>query len=209
MRTGALAVAAGLVFAVACDSDEAGEPESSTPNLSEKIAAPGEPPTVPPAKVEGQRDRPPEPVVITSGETALGRPYEFVLYGTTNGPCLMTLYPRGDRASEGGGACGPGLIPASVDVVSPRGSSSSRESSIWGFVDAGVEAVEVTYGDESTAEASVGMIPRSALRQAGGKEPTGMFIAWFPESQPPAKATVTAVDEDGNELGSAEYVSAF
>jgi hypothetical protein len=197
-----------LAFAASCDSDETGDSEPSTPSLNEKIAAPGQPPTVPPAKVEGQRARPPEPVVITSGETALGRPYELVLYGTTRGPCLMTLYPRGDTASEGGGACGSGLIPASVDVVSPRGSSSSRESSISGFVDAGVENVEVTYGDGSTAETSVGMIPKGASRQAGGKEPIGMFIAWFPDSQPPAKATITAVDEDGNELGSAEYVSA-
>ena len=198
--------AAGVMLG--CDSGETTDGEGSA-----GIEIPVEPPSrerAPfPTPTEGRPFAPPPPTVLVSGVTAEGRDSDWVLYGTSKGPCVIKFYPE-PRNGEGGGACGEGVIPDRVAGGIDDWGYSSDEGvgSATGFIGPGVDSVRVEFDgvDEVTDEmVAAAWIRPDALQATRSRPPTGFFAAWLPDGVSPDDVTVTALDDQGDEVGATSW----
>jgi len=156
--------------------------------------------------VEGRKLEPPSPTILLSGETAAGRGFDYVLYGTDEGPWLVTMY-RGPHPHEGGGAGGEWLLRGRASGAI-EGFSSSADS-VGGFIGPGVDAIRVDYGP-GAGEVTDGMVAAAwiappLLRRAGSHPPLGIFIAQLPDGVGPADVTATALDDRGDSMGTTTW----
>lgn len=206
-------IALSAAVALGCGGGSDDEPAGGAAREDAEQLQPaevGDPPTVPPAPVEGVDARPPRPTVIASGQTARGDPFELVLYGTSRGPCISTLYPA-RRSFEGGGRCGEGiLLPLSAPIQSVGSSSTDQNVvEVDGFVGPDVDSVQLSFeleGETKTLDAVTEQLAPELIRKAGGEEPLGVFIAFLPgDGVSEADVTATAYDSDGDPLGTATW----
>jgi hypothetical protein len=169
----------------------------------------GDPPTLPPARVEGVDPRPPRATVIASGQTARGDPFEVVLYGTTRGLCISTLLPA--RNSDAGAACGQGILPGLSSPIMATGSATfgRNENEVSGFVSPEVDSVGLSFeleGETQTLDAVTEQLPQELLKETGAKRPLGVFVAFLPQGVTEGDVTATAYDSDGRALGTATWL---
>jgi hypothetical protein len=200
-------IAAGLI-AAGCGSDDETDTTAGEGSQQPAVHADvGEAPSRPVDPVEGVTAKPPDPVVVVAGETQRGDGFELVLYGSSEGPCLGLVYPqRGAGGGSGGGGCGEGLLDVARGAISGSGSGrSGEEYYVQGFTNADVESVVVSLPDGSELDADIGAIPARALRQAGGRPGTKMFVAYLPVGQSPGGVRAEAFDASGMSLGTTAW----
>jgi hypothetical protein len=169
----------------------------------------GDPPTLPPARFEGEVRRPPRPTVIASGQTARGDPFEVVLYGTTGGLCISTLLPA-RKLPDAGAACGERILPRLSTPIFATGSATlgRNEHEVSGFVSPDVDSVVLSFELEDktqTLDAVTEQLPQELLEETGAKRPLGVFVAFLSEGVTERDVTATAYDSDGNALGTATW----
>jgi hypothetical protein len=191
------------------DSDENAGRETPERGGHTEAAEVGDAPTVRLARVEGIHARPPRPTVIASGQTARGDPFEFVLYGTTKGTCLVTVLPA-RRFPGDGGACGRQILPPSSMSITAMGSSTvgRNEHEVNGFVSRDVASVELSFereGETEALDATTEQLPRELLQKSGARGPIGVFVAFLPEGVTEDDVTATAYDAGGSSLGTATW----
>jgi hypothetical protein len=185
--------------------DDGADASAAPPPTPENVASVGDAPTFPPAPVEGDEWRPPDPTVIAAGATADGEPFELIVYGTADrGTCVMTMYPA--KRSEGGGYCSTGdVFLFSGEPIEARGIGKSEHGvALSGVVSEQVTQVDVTYeheGETQTTPAITEQVPSELLHQIGEPKPLGVFIAYLPPGSDAGKVTATAYSSDGSELG--------
>ena len=195
---------------VGCDDDET---PAAVASKGPPPAIVGQPPTVDPSRGEGEKPAPPRPTVLTSGRTAEGDAFEYVIYGRRNdGRCLMTMYPNRPHP-DGGGGCGTAVPPENVrGAIDGWGSGEGTDARVYGFIDPGVDSVELTYdddGEERTIAAASDQIPRRVIEEAGGRDDLGVFVAYLPEGVAPNEVTAYAYDANGREMGTAIWPDFF
>jgi hypothetical protein len=180
----------------------------------ERMVIPAPKPPVPAGKPEyrgqgpGKRSARPshggpgKAVVLLSGRTPDGAPYEYYTSKTGSGDkvtglCMTRWYPYAGAGA--GGFCGKGFPPtkaygkawpAKVEARSfgflERGEPATAYYSLQGFARPNVERVRVVYKDGARRkrDAPVKFVQvRGALRErVGSKEPFGFFAAFLPPS---------------------------
>jgi hypothetical protein len=171
----------------------------------------GDPPTLPPARVEGEHRQSPRATVIASGQTARGDPFEVVLYGTTGGLCISTLLPA--RNSDSGSACGERILPRLSTPIFATGSATfgRSEHEVSGFVSPDVDSVVLSFeleGKTQTLDAVTEQLPKALLEETGARRPLGVFVAFLPKGVTESDVTATAYDSDGSSLGTATWLAA-
>lgn len=160
------------------------------------------------------------PILRSPGSPCPGRPtvrsepdvsFRGHFHLTSRGPCLATVFPA-RRDFEGGGRCGEGIVPRLFAPVQTGGSSSIDENLVEldGFVGPKVRSVQLRFaleGEAETLDAVTEQLSPGLVRKAGGEEPLGVFVAFFPEGVTnESEITAIAYDSDGNTLGRITWV---
>jgi hypothetical protein len=205
-----LACAAAIAIAGFAGASGCGGGSDVTTSLKVQVDPASQRPARDPEPTEGTKLAPPPPTILLSGETSEGRGFDYVIYGTTEGPCIATAYAP--RMRPGGGACGEGLLPDRVPggihgFASSTGTGAG--SVVAGYFGPGVDAIRLDYegatGAVSDDTLAAAWIAPRILRLAGSRPRLGILVAQLPEGVDSAGVTATALDDEGGTIGMASW----